>query len=68
MTRPSAGNTKNLVRIYLQSMVLLKFPRQREREDLVHLEGENTKGCTITCNDCEEKSNDQNINLLVSEI
>ena len=38
--RPSAGNTKNLVGIYLQSIVLLKFLRQREREDLVHLEGQ----------------------------
>ena len=30
--RPSAGNTKNLVGICLQSIVLLTFPRQRERK------------------------------------
>ena len=30
--RPSAGNLKNLVGIYLQSIVLLTFPRQRERK------------------------------------
>ena len=50
--RPSARNTKNLVGIYLQSIVLLTFPRQRERKRALSTLGGLGKGS----NDWEEQN------------